>query len=274
MCIPATQVNRRGALRGGFVNTEKSRLSAFNEFSEGLSRWDELSELKDKTQSSAMQATQKVSAIAGELQIAERDKANARQSLSSVTTELNKLQESVRTKSLSLETYKKDAADVSNNVAKLEADVKGLEAQLESPFSSALSPAEQRRLTELNAELKRLRGEVTCHACCRAQAFVALTCVHARQELARQAELTTAEGAREELRSLLNENLLKRAAEVRQLLSFNDGGVGAMDETGRAEELQIKERELASMEKVRVERGGLALRRPHSNDELRFVRVG
>jgi len=84
------QVNRRGALRGGFINQDKCRLNSHTQVMKSLGALEELEDKKEKTANVVMQLSQRVSRITGELQRAEGARGVARNTANQLTKQVAK----------------------------------------------------------------------------------------------------------------------------------------------------------------------------------------
>ena len=88
--LEGDQVNRRGALRGGFIDHTKSPLTAQDQVQRTLETMEQLQAEHEKLKHAAMQAEQEVGRLSGMLQLAESTRSAARRSAATFTKQMAK----------------------------------------------------------------------------------------------------------------------------------------------------------------------------------------
>lgn len=220
--IDGSQVNRRGGMRGGYVDAEDSRLASFGAYTEASDALADLRDAAKKAEERVRELSQELTQATGELQQAESRRGEAQESHNRLVQELTKTEESLRRKSTRLEELDRTVAEreASRQVKQTERNT--LVEEQASPFTSTLSEAEQRTLQTLDKKVASLRADEDTAA----------------EALAKVSQKHT------QLKALLDDNLMRRRAELKQVLSVDAGGVGNYEAAQHVEELATKEQEL------------------------------
>jgi structural maintenance of chromosome 3 (chondroitin sulfate proteoglycan 6) len=190
--LEGDQVERRGALRGGYVDARKSRIEAMREY-QGLTAKIAGAE-RDARGAAAELAdvAQDITAATAELTRLAAERTHIQGGAAPLRSELRALQARREALAKQAAALRKQAAELGAGVAALEADVAGRRALLGAPLTGDLSAAERVELAQLQPALARER-----------EALVA----------ARGARMD-AQAAAEALEALLTGNLRLRAADL------------------------------------------------------------
>lgn len=213
--LDGDEVNRKGGMSGGYHDESSARLGAVERIRtlrrdlKGLDK-----DYKDMQQK-GNEVDQAVTALLGEVQKLEAKRVSKRNVMTQTNKELGLVKramattaEQVQEKEELLEQVRREGHQESRK-----ADM--LEAEIGTPLTATLSDANQRTLHELNTSI--------------------IPALNARLKSEFDA-LELAANARTRLVSLLNNNLLKRREEVRELLDPDKGGIGGSAKSGEAEE--------------------------------------
>ena len=191
------EVNGRGALQGGFIDSAKSKLAAYDAVQKSKAALDKLEkDHRDLSQKSA-NIDQTITNLMNDMQKLEAKKANLQHVLEQTAKD-------VATRKARSETRQAEADIQSEGLPSMRLDVEGLKLQVErlneeigTPLSTTLSPAERATLSDLHASQKVLEEEMDVAA----------------------AKLESASDERDKLQSLLRDNLNRRRTELVDSLS-------------------------------------------------------
>ena len=218
------QVERRGALRGGFVDTRKSRLEAMREY---------------KVMSSTVEKTEKeIQAIQDELAELSQQITEATSNLSKLSTKLEHLkaaQDPIRSQIrahydrqgyLNGQLSEKDrlAIEMSAGVGAIEADIAARKAILGTQLKSDLTAGESKEITQIQGEIQSMK----------------MRAVDAR------AQRAEAQAKVESLEALLSSNLRRRANDLREKLSAGASDSNSFTLQAKKVELETVSQELKS----------------------------
>ena len=215
------QVERRGALRGGFVDTRKSRLEAMREY---------------KVMSSKVEATEK------EIHNLRNDMTEVSQSITNATTQLSKfsselehlkakeeplrvnirsLQERRESLNAKLAAKERLLIELGVGLGSIEADINARKAMLGMPLKNDLSPTELKEITKLQNIIREIRQQAAISHSVRVDA---------------QARVDS-------LDAMLTSNLRRRAKDLRDTLSIGDASSDSFNLASRKAELESITRE-------------------------------
>jgi structural maintenance of chromosome 3 (chondroitin sulfate proteoglycan 6) len=222
------EVNRKGALEGGFHDERRSRLGAYVGMEEAKGKLADAVARQVSVQQENVALDQKVSDLMGSIQRDEAKRANLRMVSGQAAQELKQMEED---RSRLEDRRQKDQTETlpgaKKEVAALSAQADSFRAEIGTPLQHTLSAAERSTLTKLKTSATKLSSEV--------------------DEAPREVEEVSVE--RQRLQSLLKDNLLRQRAEITEKLSSSGGdGLGGDAEVGeRAEALAQKAAELVSV---------------------------
>ena len=219
------EVNRKGALEGGFHDERRSRLAAHAGIAEARLKLAEAVARQGGVEKASMEVDGAVSHVMGEIQREEAKRANTRMVGGQAGLELKQCGEDL----LRLEDrLLKDEAEAlpaaRAELAALEAQATSFRAELGTTLAQTLSADERATLARLKASVAKLTASAKAAA----------------------AAFDEAAEDRQRLVSLLKDNLLKRVSEVKEQLSSagGDGLGGDADVEERKVGLAQKKAEL------------------------------
>ena len=221
--------SRKGALTGGFVDAEKSRLRAHcarRRADEDLRKFEnEHREMKEKS----AEVDQQVSNVMGEVQRLEAKHANLDHMMGRIEDDVRKLNRSLERHVNQSRQIEGEIPPLESQIASLGAQIQILEQEVGTELTSKLSEEERALLDELKATQTRLDGDIEkCHGV-----------------------LEDATIKRQKLTSLLEDNLIIRRDELTEISSrsLRTGGASRgnssnISQAKMKEELEQKRREL------------------------------
>lgn len=230
--LDGDQVERRGALRGGFVDQRRSRIEAWREYRKISTKFAEIAHELQEIQKEIDDVGQDTIAVSSELA-----KLTARQQhLSSGAGPLRaelRAQENRRDIIIRAASSKqRQLAEVEIGLKGLNADIEARKARLGTPLGSKLSPAEQKELNELQPRLQAEEQNL----------------IDARtQRMDVQARV-------DELDALLSTNLRQRAADLRDTAAEVREGVQSFEEAVRELESATKVLDDAITKETEIEK--------------------
>ncbi|KAL3823137.1 hypothetical protein ACHAXA_010393 [Cyclostephanos tholiformis] len=220
--------SRKGALTGGFVDAEKSRLrahQAHRQAEEDLRKFEtEHVAMKEKS----AEVDRQVSNVMGEVQRLEAKHANLDHMLGTIEDDVRKLARTTERHEMQSREIEEDIPPLESQIALLGAQIQILEQEVGTELISKLSDEEQGLLDQLKATQTRLDGDIEkCHGV-----------------------LEEATIKRQKLTSLLEDNLVIRRNELTESSSRSlraggaGGGNSVVSQAKMKEELEQKRREL------------------------------
>mmetsp|Transcript_57614 Transcript_57614/g.115710 ORF Transcript_57614/g.115710 Transcript_57614/m.115710 type:complete len:1308 (-) Transcript_57614:266-4189(-) len=222
------EVNRKGALEGGFHDERRSKLAAFVGMGEAKTKLDDALGRQEAVQQQSLEVDASVAQLMGSIQRDEAKRANLRMVSLQAAQELKQMDEDrTRLEDRRQKDKTETLPEAKKEVAALSAQADSFRAEIGTPLQQTLSAAERSTLTKLRASASELALEDDTAA----------------------RELEEASVERQRLQSLLKDNLLRQRAEVTEKLSSSGGdGLGGDAEVGeRAEALAKKSAELVSV---------------------------
>jgi structural maintenance of chromosome 3 (chondroitin sulfate proteoglycan 6) len=230
LTMDGDEVNRKGALEGGFHDERRSKLKAYLGIVESKSKLDDAVQRQAKAQASSLEVDTDVAKVMGEIQKEEAKRANLKMQSAQTALELKQAAQDL---SALEERLQKDKTD---RLPAMKLELEALEAQADS-YRNEMGTALQQSLSAADAKLL---------------AELKVTSV----ELVQAAEAATkafeeASVERQRLQSLLKDNLLLQRSEIQEKLSSagGDGLGGDVDVGERALQLEQKRKELVVVSK-------------------------
>jgi structural maintenance of chromosome 3 (chondroitin sulfate proteoglycan 6) len=260
--LDGDQVLRKGALRGGFIDVQRSRLSALHSKREVRHKLDTLNRESTSAKTVMHDADQRVGQLENELQRAESQRDQLRNDYEQLRQDVHALSERQTALGRSLETKRTQLTALDKDIERLDADVQRLSTELGTALESGLSADEQSELRRLNDRLGELKRDLASACEARAGASMEKTALendlehHLRK---RQTELqaslddvTTTERGHEA--AMLREQLQSALAELdglRKKLEATDRQLDSLRSQEHAsaaglEELRGRHRELST----------------------------
>ncbi|GBG85240.1 hypothetical protein CBR_g39806 [Chara braunii] len=198
--LEGDQVNRRGALTGGYHDSRRSRLSAMKGIKANAAKIEQLNQEGIAMKAEIEKLDQSISQVLAELQKQEARMTHMCSQREQLKQELKAAKDKDATNKKALAQKEKMISATAKGLQDLQERVASLQAELGTDLSSDLSPAEQKLLSQLNPEIRQLKQEL-------------INCKTKRMEV---------ETRKSELEELLSANLLKRQSELEQQLASMD----------------------------------------------------
>ena len=216
--------SRKGALTGGFVDVEKSRLRAHYTLKAAEGRLRELEGEHRKLKEESAAVDQKVSGVMGEVQRLEAKHANLDHMMGRIEDDVKKVERARERHEKQAKQIEEDIPPVEKEITSLGTQVEHLEDEVGTELTTTLSEEEQELLDDLKATQTRLDGEIEEHT----------------------AVLEEASIKKQKLTSLLEDNLVVRRTELTESTSNTrkSKAGGAVSQAQMKEELEQKRREL------------------------------
>lgn len=190
--LDGDQVERKGALTGGFADSRQSWLASMERVKRFRKSVDELFAKHEKNQAMLLDLDAKVSEVLGEIDKIETESTTLRDGIEQLHADVRLLARERHTAGPAAEQRVAALAGVREAIAALQANSDALRAERGAPMLSQLTDGESAELHNLLEAQTRVQHEMA-------------TAATARSDAARQ---TT------ELEALLNENLKRREAEL------------------------------------------------------------
>ncbi|KAL7551342.1 hypothetical protein ACHAWF_014534 [Thalassiosira exigua] len=220
--------SRKGALTGGFVDLEKSRLRAHANLKRAEGRLRELEGEQRTMKEKSAEADRQVSNAMGDVQRLEAKHANLDHMMGRIEDEVKKVEKAQKRHDKQAKQIEEDVPPMETQIASLGTQIERLEEEVGTELTSTLSEEEQTLLDELKATQARLDGEIEEHTNVLEDVTI----------------------KRQRLTSLLEDNLIVRRKELTESTSNSrsgrsgGGGVGAASQARMKEDLEQKRREL------------------------------
>ena len=214
--------SRKGALTGGFVDREKSRLRAHAALraAEQAQKALEAEHGRKKEESAA--ADQRVSSVMGEVQRLEAKYANLDHMMGRIEDDVKKLEKTTQRNEKQAKQIEEDVPPLETQIASLGNQIDVLEEEVGTDLTSTLTEEEQDLLEELKGTQARLDEEIEEHT----------------------QVLEDASVKRQKLTSLLEDNLLVRRRELTESAessSRSRRSLGGTKNAGAASQAQLQE---------------------------------
>jgi len=158
--IAGDQVNRRGAMTGGFVDTRYSRLACIKDIKRLRNELKELKATSDSAVESLQRMDQDISTVLGKMHEVEARKESERGDLDKVLFDNRTRQQSIDAVSRVLEQKNIALNGLKSTLNQLQETKSSLEAELGTKLDEKLTKAEQEKLVELNEEIDGLKSSL------------------------------------------------------------------------------------------------------------------
>jgi len=216
--------SRKGALTGGFVDQEKSKLRAHFALKTAEADLKELEKEYKEMKEKSTAVDQQVSNIMGEVQRLEAKHANLDHMMSRTEDEVSKLEKAIERHNKQVKQIEDDVPNTETQVTSFDGQIVRLQEEMGTELTSTLSDDEQALLDQLKATQTRLDGEIDEHT----------------------QVLEDATVKRQKLQSLLEDNLIMRRTEITESSSRSRSGANnaSVSQAQLKEDLAQKKREL------------------------------
>ncbi|GMI01375.1 hypothetical protein TrLO_g1143 [Triparma laevis f. longispina] len=191
------EVNSKGALKGGFVDANKSRLAAFDAVQKSKASLDKLEKDHKDLSQKAANVDQTITNLMTDMQKMEAKKANLQHVLEQTAKENAARRNRTETRQIQAEQQAEALPPMRSAAESLQLQIKRLEEEMGTKLSTTLTADERTTLNDLNATQKTLAEEI--------------------EKLS--TNLDTAADARDKLQSLVRDNLTRRRMELQDSLA-------------------------------------------------------
>jgi structural maintenance of chromosome 3 (chondroitin sulfate proteoglycan 6) len=209
------QVERRGALRGGYFDSRKSRIEAMREYKNLTAKMGNADKEIQEVGKALAEVGQEVTAATAELTKLAAKQQHLLTSAGPARAELRTQQARRDALARTAEARRKQAAELEAGLANLEVEIAGRQGRMGTPLQSELTAAERKELARLQPLVEKVQQEV---AAARA----------ARMDL--QADVDA-------LDALLATNLMQRAQDLRETVAPGESRSNEVELTARRAEL-------------------------------------
>lgn len=193
---------RKGALTGGFVDVNKSRLRAYARQMEAQETLRNVEREYHDMNQKAQEVDQSIQNLMQELQRLEAKQAELNHQVASKESDLDRLESRRDNRKKQIETIEKTTVPpLERSITDLEDDIKRLQEEMGTELHQALTTGDRERLSELKVLQESLVSKI-----------------EAQQEILDSAGL-----AKQKLQSLLENNLLKRRRELTEGVTTDEG---------------------------------------------------
>eukprot|EP00581_Thalassiosira_minuscula_P013662 CAMPEP_0183727262 /NCGR_PEP_ID=MMETSP0737-20130205/25262_1 /TAXON_ID=385413 /ORGANISM="Thalassiosira miniscula, Strain CCMP1093" /LENGTH=1291 /DNA_ID=CAMNT_0025958855 /DNA_START=198 /DNA_END=4073 /DNA_ORIENTATION=- len=155
--------SRKGALTGGFVDHEKSRLRAHYTLKRSEETLRQLEDEHGKKKQESTAVDQQVSNVMGEVQRLEAKYANLDHMMGRIEDDVKKLERARQRHGKQAKQIEEAVPPMETQITSLGSQIEHLEEEMGTDLSSTLTEEEQNLLEELKATQTRLDGEIEEH---------------------------------------------------------------------------------------------------------------
>ncbi len=195
--LDGDEVNRKGALQGGYHDDRISKLGAIEQVHKSKAQLEGLTREYEQLKKSAHEVDQTVTQAMGQIQKLEAQRGNLRHVIKETKSELQLQRQALETTKHYLASQRAAIPEIRAEAQAVEAQAKAFREELGTPLQASLTAAERRLLDKLTSEISELRVQAE-----------------------RQSELLTQTSeAEQRLRYLLDANLLKRQESIKEKLA-------------------------------------------------------
>jgi len=222
--LDGDEVNRKGALEGGYHDDRKSPLRAYLGVLEAREELDKARKHQEDLQAKTMEVDQAVSHLMSSIQKDEAKRANLKHVASQDAQDLKLMNEDAARLAEKIANSREKLPGLVTEQGGLEAQAESYSAEIGTPLKSTLSSSETEQLEMLRTQARELEDQL-------------------------EEATATFDGAasqKQTLQALLKDNLLKRREDIEEKLSSEHGGLaGGIEVQERIEQLATRRSELA-----------------------------
>ncbi|PXF41262.1 Structural maintenance of chromosomes protein 3 [Gracilariopsis chorda] len=155
--LDGDQVNRRGGMRGGYVDTSRNRIDAARFLREAGSDLRGMQEKKGEINATLEQVNDNLNRLMGEVQRRNVVKRNASIKIERLDKEIHDLERFMEVDRRSIENAQNQISDAEEAIVNVNKSIEDMEKELQSPMISGLSSQEENQLSESKDEIETLR---------------------------------------------------------------------------------------------------------------------
>jgi structural maintenance of chromosome 3 (chondroitin sulfate proteoglycan 6) len=158
--LEGDQVNRKGALTGGYYDIHHSRLESMKSIKNWRNKIEQIIPDARKTKKILQETEQEISSLLGEIQKLETARANSRDTYEQLNQKVKTLQRDMVTFQEILQQKEQTLATVTHTLKELTDTRTTLEREIGTELLSQLSSDEQRELEQLSEQITNLKKEL------------------------------------------------------------------------------------------------------------------
>lgn len=212
--LEGDQVNKRGAMTGGFMDIARSRLEAARTLREAREELRTMQAEASRIKHSADEVEATLSKVLGELQQRESFHRAAKSKIVRLSSDILQLEKFIEKDNETIPTARERISDAEQSIQSTDRGIADLEQELASPMVSGLSPEEEDLVEQLKAEIETQRSRAAEGVRQRANAGKSVA----------------------SLRTELKDNLEKRQAELKKQMATATGDASALADGADVEE--------------------------------------
>lgn len=240
--LDGDQVNRRGAMTGGYMDMSRSRIDAARGLREAEDQLRQMEPELDSCRQAAAEIESSISRVLGEIQSRMAKERSNQSKLERLRGESEQLKRYGETDKSSIPKAKDRIGSLEESIETTLKRITGIEMELKTPMSSGLTSEEDQQLVQLKKSVDELRGTLAPKTQERAQLEREVNKLSSELE-------GNLERKRAELQQVLDADGLTQSNGASEMLA-DDGRVTSLTEAlqGRRDELQKAEMELQSIQ--------------------------
>jgi structural maintenance of chromosome 3 (chondroitin sulfate proteoglycan 6) len=233
------QVERRGALRGGYFDSRKSRIEAMREYKNLTAKIGTADKEIQDVEKALAEVAQEVTAATADLTKLAAKQQHSLTSAGPARAELRTQQARRDALTRTAEAKRKQAAELAAGLANLEVEITARRDRIGTPLQSELTAAERNELARLQPLIEKVQQEVT----------------------AARAERMDLQAAVDALDALLATNLMQRAQDLRETTAPGESRSNEVELVARRAELEAatREGEAAAAEEAEADKRATAI---------------
>jgi len=158
--LDGDQVNKKGALTGGFIDNSRSRILAQREIIAARAEFEAIDEKRDQVKEEMLARDQTVTHCMGEIQKLQAKRAHIRNQLQQWKTDVDMAKKNKRIAEANLDKLEKQLKVAEGSQKQIEERIEALEDELRSDLLDQLDEDEQKELHELNTSLTNLKNSL------------------------------------------------------------------------------------------------------------------
>ena len=216
------QVERRGALRGGFVDSRKSRLEAMREYKVVTSKVEKNERDIMAIQNNLAEVSQDITNATSELSQMRAKVEHLQAQQEPIRNQIRHYQERIEVLTSELSSKSRSIKEMQVGINSIEEDIAARQGVLGTPLRNKLSPQETEEMAALQQTIHDLKIE------------------HAEVRTSRM----DAQAAVDSLEAMLNSNLRRRAKDLKEKMSVSNTNPVVYNLSSRKNELEIVIQEL------------------------------
>lgn len=158
--LEGDQVNKRGAMTGGFVDISRSRIDAARFLREARVELAEVEPKLHQLRREVDNIDAPLSRVLGEVQHREAVERSSNAKISRLRDEIRALENYISSDKENLPRANERIKEAEESIDETDKNIEDLEKELATPLSSGLSATEDRRMNELKSDLEQLQSSI------------------------------------------------------------------------------------------------------------------